>query len=77
MYKVIHYFEDLQDHNHPYNIGDTFPRDGMKVSESRLYELASGENRLERPLIQYEEDSAKVEKKPKKATTGKRKAAEK
>lgn len=76
-YKVIHYFEDLQDHNYPYNIGDPFPRDGMKVSETRLSELASGENKLGRPLIQYKEDVAPAEKKPKKAATGKRKAAEK
>lgn len=77
MYKVIHYFEDLQDHNHPYNLGDTFPRAGKKVSETRLSELASGENKLGKPLIQYEEDVAPAEKKPKKAAAGKRKTAEK
>lgn len=76
-YKVIHYFEDLQDNCHPYNIGDTFPRPGFKVSETRLSELASGENKLARPLIQYEEDVAPAEKKPKKAAAGKRKTAEK
>ena len=29
MYKVIKYFTDLQDNEHPYNAGDTFPRDGL------------------------------------------------
>ena len=35
-YKVIHYFTDLQDFNHPYKVGDSFPRLGLKVSEDRL-----------------------------------------
>ena len=50
-YKVIHYFVDLQDFNHPYHVGDTFPRAGMKVSEKRLEELASNKNKQKRPLI--------------------------
>ena len=39
MYKVIHYFTDLQDFNHPYDVGDTFPRQGVSVTEERLKEL--------------------------------------
>lgn len=60
MYKVIKYFMDLQDGNHPYNVGDVFPRKGMKVSEDRIAELAGSENKQGVPLI------AKVEKKEKK-----------
>ena len=84
MYKVIHHFADLQDHDYPYEVGDVFPRLGVKVSNTRLNELASGDNRQGRPLIEFVEEKTEVkenpapaEKKPKKATTGKRKAAEK
>lgn len=66
-YKVIHYFEDLQDFNHPYKQGDAFPRLGMKVSEDRLKELSSANNRQKKPLIKADgEDtpaSKEVEKK--------------
>ena len=55
-YKVIHRFTDLQDFNHLYNVGDLFPRIGMKVSQSRIDELASGKNKLKTPLIELEKD---------------------
>lgn len=51
-YKVIHYFTDLQDFNHPYKVGDIFPRLGLKVSEERLKELSSNKNKQKKPLIQ-------------------------
>ena len=51
-YKVIHYFTDLQDFNHPYNVGDIFPRIGMNVSQERLDELAGSKNKQGKPLIQ-------------------------
>lgn len=56
-YKVIHRFTDLQDFNHLYNVGDLFPRIGMKVSQSRIDELASGKNKLKTPLIKLEKDN--------------------
>lgn len=52
MYKVIKYFTDLQDHEHPYHVGDEFPRSGMVVSEARLEELASASNKQGVPLIE-------------------------
>ncbi len=55
-YKVIHYFEDLQDFSHPYKVGDIFPRLGLKVSQERLDELSSNKNRQKKPLIQKIED---------------------
>ena len=55
-YKVIHRFTDLQDFNHLYNVGDVFPRIGMKVSQSRIDELASSKNKLNTPLIEIEKD---------------------
>lgn len=55
-YKVIHRFADLQDFNHLYNVGDLFPRIGMKVSQARIDELASSKNKLKTPLIELEND---------------------
>ena len=55
-YKVIHYFTDLQDFNHPYKVGDTFPRLGLKVSNERLEELASSKNKQGKPLIEKVEE---------------------
>lgn len=60
-YKVIHYFEDLQDFNHPYRVGDVFPRLGMKVSEARLKQLSTANNRQKKPLIELVEEKVIVE----------------
>ena len=51
MYKVIAYFEDLQDNGRPYNVGDTFPVEGVEVMQERFAELASNKNRQGKPLI--------------------------
>ena len=51
-YKVIEYFEDLQDNGRPYNVGDVFPVDGNTVTAERLSELASTQNRRHVPLIE-------------------------
>ena len=56
MYKVISYFTDLQDFNHPYKVGDEFPRLGLKVSDKRLEELASSKNKQGKPLIKKVEE---------------------
>ena len=61
MYKVIHYFTDLQDDNHEYNVGDTFPRIGLEVSDKRIQELAGSDNKQYKPLI----DEVKPKKKAK------------
>ena len=50
-YKVITYFTDLHDNDHPYHEGDKFPREGVTVSESRIAELASENNKRGIPLI--------------------------
>ena len=52
MYKTIVFFTDLQDNNHAYNVGDEFPRKGMKVTKKRINELASGKNKRGIPLIE-------------------------
>lgn len=52
MYRVIAYFIDLQDGEHPYNVGDAFPREGHTVSEERIAELSSFKNKRRMPLIE-------------------------
>lgn len=52
MYKVIKRFRDLQDNNHAYSVGDTFPHNGVEVDAKRIAELASVNNRLGVPLIE-------------------------
>ncbi len=56
-YEVIDFFTDLRDYDHPYNVGDEFPRHGVTVSEERLAELLSDKNRQGRPLIKAVEVS--------------------
>ena len=59
MYKVIKGFHDLQDSvstksgtiYHEYKVGDVFPREGKKVDENRLKELAGKDNKRGVPLI--------------------------
>ena len=65
MYRVIEYFEDLQDNGQPYNVGDVFPKGDKKVTKERLNELATDKNRRHIPLIEKVEEP-KAEK-PKKA----------
>ncbi len=51
MYEVIVYFEDLQDNNYPYHVGDSYPRKGLKPSRKRIKELSTKENIRGIPLI--------------------------
>lgn len=51
MYTVIKAFTDLQDDNHVYNVGDTFPHKG-KATKKRLDELSGDNNKVGRPLIE-------------------------
>lgn len=64
MYKVIKYFVDLQDGNHPYNVGDVFPRPGVEVNEERFAELAGSNNKQHVPLIKLVEENAESEEAP-------------
>lgn len=52
MYVVIKAFTDLHDRNHPYNVGDSFPRKGIEVTEERLAELSGSSNKQGMPLIE-------------------------
>lgn len=55
-YKVIVPFRDLQDNNHIYYQGDTFPREGVDVSDERIEELASKNNKRNEVLIKEVEE---------------------
>lgn len=67
MYRVKVYFTDLQDNNHPYTEGDTYPRAGLEVSADRLAELSGSNNLRNIPLIvAVEEAPEKEAPKPKK-----------
>lgn len=76
MYKVIRYFEDIQDAMHPYNINDTFPREGMSVSADRLAELSTDRNLQRKSLIEFVPESAIPEKKPVKKARRRKKDAD-
>lgn len=52
MYKVIKFFTDLHDGDHPYNAGDVFPRAGIEVTGTRIAELAGNDNKQGVPLIE-------------------------
>lgn len=83
-YKVIKYFTDLQDGNHPYEVGDIYPREGLEPSLERCAELSGSDNKQGTPLIKSVSERKKptstakadvVEEKPK--ATRKKKAPEK
>lgn len=63
MYKVVKLFTDLQDNNHKYQVGDEYPRLGLKPSLARIRELSSIENRQKTVLIkevnEFEEENIK------------------
>ena len=78
MYKVIKFFTDLQDDDHAYNAGDTFPREGMTVTKARLEELAGAGNRRGCPLIEkVAEEKPEPAEAPKEAPKAKRRSKKK
>lgn len=77
MYKALTTFTDLQDNNYRYQAGDTFPRKGLKVSDERIAELLSDNNRRHKPVIEEipeEPKKEEVKPAPKKPTTTKKPA---
>lgn len=67
MYKVIKHFFDLQDNDYKYDVGDTYPRKGLNVLQSRINELASNKNLQKTPLIEEIPEKAEEPKKGKKS----------
>ena len=78
MYKVIKLFTDLQDNGHKYEVGDEYPRLGLKPSLARIAELSGSNNRQKTPLIVEVDDLAEkqeAENKPKRKTSKKKASA--
>lgn len=84
MYKVTHFFHDLQDSHttkdgtvyHAYNVGDTYPRDGYKPSDDRIKELSGRDNIRGIPLIEEQEKAPKRKAKSEEAAEAPDKKAE-
>ena len=65
MFITLNYFEDAKDEHRAYKPGDTYPREGLEVSESRFKELSTDQNVRGVPLIKWVEDpKAEEPKKP-------------
>lgn len=70
MYEVIKAFHDLKDTKKTksgtvyfeYNVGDTYPRNGLNPSEERIAELAGNNNKQGTPLIKLVEETGKEDK---------------
>ncbi|WP_420768752.1 hypothetical protein ACNR9V_03230 [Parageobacillus thermoglucosidasius] len=60
-YVVIKDFKDLQDRQHIYRVGDTYPREGYKPSKKRIEELLSDKNLIGEPLIAEVDEPAATE----------------
>lgn len=63
MFRVIKLFTDLQDDNYKYEVGDEYPRLGLKPSLARIKELSGSDNRQGTPLIEEVEDIVPTKKK--------------
>ena len=80
-WRVISFFIDLQDGEHLYNVGDAFPREGRTVSEERIKELSTSQNKRKMPLIELvkepepEPEPVKEAKKEKNERSGSSSAA--
>lgn len=62
MYKVLHYFTDLQDSDYAYHEGDIFPHEGLEVAPERFEELASTRNKQGKILIEKIPEKVKKKK---------------
>ena len=71
MFRVIKHFVDLQDNNYKYDVGDTYPRKGLNVLQSRINELASDKNLQKTPLIEEIPEKVAEPKKEKKKSVEK------
>ena len=60
-YRALVFFTDLQDNNHPYNVGDIYPREGLIVSDNRINELLGSKNKRQRPVIEKVEEEIPFE----------------
>lgn len=62
-YRVLHDFKDLQDKNKIYRTGDTYPTPAnKKISDERIKELMSTNNRLGVQLIAEVQENKETSK---------------
>ena len=60
MYRVIYPFKDRED-KHIYDIkGERFPFDGREISEERIIELSTANNKIGRVLIKKEKEYSEM-----------------
>ena len=59
MYRVIKEFIDLQDDNYYYKENDVFPRESKEVSEERIKELSTKNNKRGEILIEEIKETPK------------------
>jgi hypothetical protein len=71
MFRVVKLFTDLQDDNYKYEVGDEYPRLGLKPSLARIKELSGSDNRQGTPLIEEVEDIVEEPKKKKRTSKSK------
>lgn len=69
MYKVINFFTDGQDNGHPYNVGDEYPRKGLKPTAERVRGLLGSSNKRGRPMIVEVEEVETADVKPEEVET--------
>ena len=69
-YLVIVPFTDLQDNDFQYRVGDEYPRSGLEVSNERLEELSTKNNRRGIQIIAPVEATEKPEEVPLEEETG-------
>jgi hypothetical protein len=55
-YKVIASFTDLEDNKRLYEVGQSYPREGLEPSEDRFTALSSRNNIGKKPFIKFVED---------------------
>lgn len=58
MFKTIVAFNDLQDDGKRYEVGDKYPRKGLKPTKKRIEELSSKENKRGIVLIEEVKENA-------------------
>jgi len=56
MFKALEMFTDLQDNNYKYEVGDEYPRLGLKPSLARIKELSGTDNLRGRAVIEEVEE---------------------
>lgn len=55
-HKVIRRFRDLK-HDHIYEVGDSYPKEGKKATKARLEELSTTENKYKQIYIEEVEET--------------------